>query len=55
MAQDHRRVFKYKSRISKDAYLFKMSDLESSDIDWPEDFKIAEILHKIKMNQDSNN
>lgn len=39
-------LFKYNARISQNAYLFEMSDIESIDIDWPEDFKIAEILHK---------
>ena len=39
-------LFKYKARMSKDAYLFEMEDIESTDIDWPEDFIIAEILHR---------
>jgi len=46
---------KYNARISENAYLFKMSDIESSDIDWPEDFKIAETLHKIRLNPSSSN
>ena len=48
-------LFKYNARISENAYLFKMSDTESSDIDWPEDFKIAETLHKIMLNPSSSN
>lgn len=48
-------LFKYNARISENAYLFKMSDIESSDIDWPEDFKIAETLHKIRLNPSSSN
>jgi CMP-N-acetylneuraminic acid synthetase len=39
-------LFKYKARISEKSYLFKMSDIESTDIDWPEEFNIAELLHK---------
>ena len=39
-------LFQNKARISKDAYLFEMSDIESTDIDWPEDFTTAEIIHK---------
>ena len=40
-------LIKYKARIGKEAYLYKMNDIESTDIDWEEDFKIAESLHKI--------
>jgi len=39
-------LMKYKARIGNKAYLYKMNDIESIDIDWPEDFKIAELLHK---------
>lgn len=39
-------LMKYKARIGNNAYLYKMNDIESTDIDWPEDFKIAELLHK---------
>ena len=39
-------LMKYKARIGNKAYLYKMNDIESTDIDWPEDFKIAELLHK---------
>ena len=37
---------KYKARIGEKALLFPMSDIESQDIDWEEDFKITEILMK---------
>ena len=36
----------YKSRIGKNALMFTMNDIESTDIDWEDDFKIAELLHK---------
>ena len=39
-------LFKHNARIAKKAYLYEMSDIESADIDWPEDFDIAELLHK---------
>ena len=39
-------ILKHNARIAKNAYLYEMSDIESIDIDWPEDFKLAEILHK---------
>jgi len=41
-------LMKYNARIGNKAYLYKMNDIESTDIDWPEDFKIAESLHKYK-------
>jgi len=40
-------LMKYKARIGKNALLYKMSDIESTDIDWPDDFKIAKALHKL--------
>jgi len=39
-------ILTYNARIAKKAYLYEMSDIESTDIDWPEDFKLAQILHK---------
>ena len=39
-------LFAFKARIAKKAFLFKMSDIESTDIDWPDDFELAQILHK---------
>lgn len=42
-------LLKYKARIGKKAYLYKMTDIESTDIDWHEDFKLAELLHKNNM------
>tara|TARA_B100001057_G_scaffold395139_1_gene404594 strand:- start:2631 stop:3320 length:690 start_codon:yes stop_codon:yes gene_type:complete len=39
-------LLKYNARIAKNAYLYEMIDIESTDIDWPEDFKLAEVLHK---------
>ena len=42
-------LMKYKARIGKKAYLYKMTDIESTDIDWHEDFKLAELLHKNNM------
>lgn len=39
-------LFKYNARIAKNAYMYKMNDIESTDIDWPNDFKLAEMLHK---------
>ena len=39
-------LLKYNARIAEKAYLYEMSDIESTDIDWPEDFNLAEILHK---------
>ena len=38
---------KYQARISPKALLFTMSDIESSDIDWEEDFKLVEKLKKM--------
>lgn len=35
-----------KNRIGKRPYLFIMDELHSFDIDWPEDFTIAEIMFK---------
>ena len=39
-------LMKYKARIGKNAFMFIMNDIESTDIDWEDDFKIAELLHK---------
>jgi CMP-N-acetylneuraminic acid synthetase len=41
---------KYKARIGEKALLFPMSDLESQDIDWEEDFLITETLMKLNSN-----
>ena len=35
------------ARISKNTQLYPMSTIESQDIDWPDDFKLTEILMKI--------
>ena len=40
---------KYKARIGKNALLFPMSDIESQDIDWEEDFVITEALMRLKL------
>lgn len=37
-------LHKYHARIGKDAMLFPMTDVESTDIDWPEDFERAVYL-----------
>lgn len=37
---------KYKARIGKNALLFPISDIESQDIDWENDFLITETLMK---------
>lgn len=39
-------LLKNNSRITKTPYIFEMSDIESTDIDWPDDFIIAEQLYK---------
>lgn len=39
---------KYQARIGPNALLFPMSDIESQDIDWEDDFVITEQLMKIK-------
>jgi len=39
-------ILKHNARIAKKAYLYEMSDIESTDIDWPDDFELAQILHK---------
>lgn len=44
-------LMKYKARIGESAYLYKMNDIESTDIDWEDDFKIAELLHKLILNK----
>lgn len=36
----------YKARIGKNALVFPMTDIESQDIDWEEDFILTEILMK---------
>jgi len=38
----------YNARIGKNPILFKMSDIESQDIDWPCDFVLAETLFKMQ-------
>ena len=35
----------YNARIGSHALLYEMTDIESQDIDWEEDFIIAELLH----------
>lgn len=35
----------YRDRIGKNPYLFKLSKIEAVDIDWEEDFVIAELLY----------
>jgi CMP-N-acetylneuraminic acid synthetase len=39
---------KFKARIGENAMLFPMTDFESQDIDWEEDFVLTEMLMKIK-------
>ena len=41
-------LFKFKARIAKKAYMYKMNDIESTDIDWPDDFELAQNIHKIR-------
>lgn len=36
----------YKSRIGINPYIFKMSEIESQDIDWEDDFVITEIIQQ---------
>lgn len=36
----------YKDRIGKSPYFYELDQLKSFDIDWEEDFKIAEIIYK---------
>ncbi|NDV96120.1 acylneuraminate cytidylyltransferase family protein [Dysgonomonas sp. 521] len=36
----------YKDRIGKSPYFYELNELKSFDIDWEEDFKIAEIIYK---------
>ena len=39
----------YSDRIGKNPFLFEINDRESFDIDWPEDFELAEVIYnKIK-------
>ena len=38
---------KYRARIGKKALLFPISDIESQDIDWENDFLITETLMKL--------
>ncbi len=42
---------KYKARIGANPFIFEMSDIESQDIDWEEDFVITEILQKYLMSK----
>jgi CMP-N-acetylneuraminic acid synthetase len=39
-------------RIGNNPLLYKLDKIDSFDIDWPEDFKIAELLYKEKFNYD---
>jgi CMP-N-acetylneuraminic acid synthetase len=39
-------------RIGKKPFLFKLNKIESFDIDWPEDFKIGELLYKENFDYD---
>ena len=41
---------RYKARIGEKALLFPMTDFESQDIDWEEDFTLTEMLMKIVKN-----
>ena len=41
----------YKARIGANPHIFEMSDIESQDIDWEEDFIITEILQKYLMSK----
>ena len=36
---------KYKDRIGKNPYFFELSQIQSFDIDWEEDFKLAEKIY----------
>jgi NAD(P)-dependent dehydrogenase (short-subunit alcohol dehydrogenase family) len=47
-------LFKFSSRIGVNAMMYKMSDIESQDIDWEEDFKITEILMEYFDNKKQN-
>jgi CMP-N-acetylneuraminic acid synthetase len=42
---------KFRDRIGLKPYLYTTEGYESLDIDWPEDFKLAEIIYKQKKNQ----
>ena len=45
----HRNVYlKYNDRIGESPFLFKMDKIDSFDVDWKEDFEIAELMFKIK-------
>lgn len=37
---------KYKDRIGKNPYLYEMEGVKGFDIDWEEDFNLAEVLYK---------
>ena len=39
-------------RIGNTPLLYKLNKIDSFDIDWPEDFKIAELLYKEKFDYD---
>lgn len=39
-------LFENNARIADNAMLFEMSDIESQDIDWPDDFIITELIMK---------
>ena len=39
-------LFKYQSRIGTNPLIFEMSDIESQDIDWEDDFVLTEMLMK---------
>lgn len=42
--------YKYNDRIGKNPYLFELNKIQAIDVDWKEDFDIAEILYKTKKN-----
>ncbi|WP_278252789.1 hypothetical protein [Alteromonas sp. 5E99-2] len=38
-------------RVGNNPFLFEMNSMESTDVDWEEDFTIAEILYKHSLSQ----
>jgi N-acylneuraminate cytidylyltransferase len=47
-AMSKKLYLQYRDRIGKNPYLFKLSKIEAVDIDWDEDFIIAEQLFNLK-------
>ena len=37
---------KFKDRIGNNPYIYELNGFKSFDIDWPEDFHLAEIIHE---------